>query len=77
MKTLRVLLIIILSLITVLSAYFILDRYVFNPQIKGISLADIKNILTYFILPLIVLLLIVLVIERKSKNLIRLINLKN
>tara|TARA_R110001583_G_scaffold8174_1_gene39545 strand:+ start:410 stop:637 length:228 start_codon:yes stop_codon:yes gene_type:complete len=66
-KTIRVFLLVILSLIIILTLYFILDRYIFNPRMKGISPVDIKNILTYLIAPLSVLLLIIWFIDKRKK----------
>ena len=64
-KTLRSFLSVILSIIIILTLYFILDRYIFNPTTKGISPLDIKNILTYFITPLAVAILIIWFIEKR------------
>ncbi len=68
MKTFRFILIVILSIIILLTTYFIIDRYVFNPNMKGISPVDIKNILTYLILPLIISILIIWFIEKWTKT---------
>jgi hypothetical protein len=68
-KTLRVFLMVILSLIIIQTLYFILDRYIFHPRMKGISPVDIKNILTYLIGPLSVSILIIWFIEKQTKNL--------
>ena len=68
MKTFRFILIVILSIIILLTTYFIFDRYVFNPNMKGISPIDIKNILTYLISPLTILILIIWFIEKKIKK---------
>ncbi len=68
MKTLRFILIVILSIIILLTTYFIIDRYVFNPNMKGISPVDIKNILTYLILPLIISISIIWFIEKRTKT---------
>ena len=48
--------------------YFILDRYIFNPKMKGISPVDIKNILTYLIAPLTVSILIIWIFEKRTKT---------
>ena len=68
MKTFRIILIVILSIIILLTIYFTIDRYVFNPNIKGISPVDIKNILTYLISPLIISILIIWFIEKRTKT---------
>ncbi len=68
MKTFRFILIVILSIIILLTTYFIIDRYVFNPNMKGISPVDIKNILAYLIFPLIISILIIWFIERRTKT---------
>ena len=68
MKTFRLILIVILSIIILLTTYFIVDRYLFNPNMKGISPVDIKNILTYLIFPLIILILIIWFIEKRTKT---------
>jgi len=67
MKTFRFILTVILSIIILLTTYFIIDRYVFNPNTKGISPVDIKNILSYLIFPLIVSILIIWLIEKRTK----------
>ncbi len=67
-KTFRILLIVILSLVIILILYFVIDRYIFNPRIKGISPVDIKNILTYLIVPLSVSILIIWFIEKGRKQ---------
>jgi len=41
---------------------------VFNPNMKGISPVDIKNILTYLIFPLIISILIIWFIEKRTKT---------
>ena len=68
MKIFRFILIIILSIIILLTTYFIIDRYVFNTNTKGISPVDIKNILTYLISPLIISILIIWFIEKRTKQ---------
>jgi len=68
MKTFRFILIVILSIIVLLTTYFIIDRYVFNPNMKGISLVDIKHILTYLISPIIISILIIWLIEKRKKT---------
>jgi len=68
MKTFRFILIVILSITILLTTYFIIDRYVFNPNMKGISPVDIKNILTYLIFPLIISILIIWFIEKRTKT---------
>jgi hypothetical protein len=66
-KTLRYILLGILSIIIILTVYFILDRYIFNPKMKGISPVDIKNILIYLIAPLAISILIIWIIEKRTK----------
>jgi len=68
MKIFRNILIIILSIIILLTTYFIIDRYIFNPKTKGISPVDIKNILTYLISPLIISILIIWLIEKRTNT---------
>jgi len=68
MKTFRFILIVILSIIVLLTTYFIIDRYVFNPNMKGISPVDIKHILTYLISPIIISILIIWLIEKRKKT---------
>ena len=57
-----------LSIIILLSTYFIIDRYVFTPNMKGISPVDIKNILIYLITPLTIVILVVWFIEKWTKT---------
>ena len=68
MKTFRFIFTVILSIIILLTTYFIIDKYIFNPNMKGISPVDIKYILTYLISPLIVLILIIWLIEKRTKQ---------
>ena len=68
-KILRILLTVILSFVIILTLYFIIDRYVFNPQMKGISPVDIKNIMIYLIAPLSILIIIVWLIEKRMRTL--------
>ncbi len=67
-KTIRKFLLVILSIIIILTLYFILDRYIFNPKMKGISPVDIKNILTYLIAPFTVTILLIWIIEKRTKT---------
>ena len=68
LKSLRIILIIILSIIVLLTVYFIIDRYVFNPNIKGISPVDIKNILRILVLPLTIMIIVIKQIEKRIKR---------
>ena len=67
-KIFRIILIVILSLITFLTVYLIIDRYVFNPNMKGISPVDIKNVLKIFILPLAIMIIGSKLIENRIKK---------
>lgn len=64
LKILRILLTSILVIIIFLTLYFILDRYIFNLTIKGISPVDINYLLIYLILPLTGLIIIIRIIEK-------------
>lgn len=65
LKSIRVILIIILSIIVLLTIYFIIDRYVLNTNMKGISPVDIKNVLGMLILPLALLIIVIRQIEKR------------
>jgi hypothetical protein len=67
-KIFRYFLLVILSIIIILTLYFILDRYIFNPKMKEISPVDIKNIMTYLIAPLTVSILLIWIIEKRTKT---------
>ena len=68
LKIFRIILIALLSLILFLTACFIIDRYIFNPKMKGISLVDIKNILKILALPLTITIIATKLIEKKIKK---------
>ncbi len=68
LKSLRIILIIILSIIVLLTVYFIIDRYVFNPNIKGISPVDIKDVLRILVLPLTIMIIVIKQIEKRIKK---------
>lgn len=67
-KTLRSFLLVILSIIIILTLYLILDSYIFNPKTKGISPVDIKSILVYLITPLAVSIIVIWIIEKRTKT---------
>jgi hypothetical protein len=68
LKIFRIILIVILSIIIFLTTYFIIDRYVFNPNMKGISPVDIKDVLKILILPLTLMIIGTKLIENKIKK---------
>ena len=67
-KTFRIFLIIILSIIIIFTSYLILDRNILNTEMKGISPVDIRNIVTYLIIPLTISILIIWFIEKRQKQ---------
>ena len=67
-KTFRIFLIIILSIIIIFTSYLILDRNILNTEMKGISPVDIRNIVTYLIIPLTISILIIWFIEKQQKQ---------
>jgi len=68
LKIFRILLIVILSIIIFLTIYFIIDRYVFSPNMKGISPVDIKDILKYIVLPLLLTIVVIKYIEKAVRK---------
>ena len=68
LKIFRIILIVILSIIIFLTTYFIIDRYVFNPNMKGISPVDIKDVLKILILPLTLMIIGTKLIENRIKK---------
>jgi len=64
----RVVLIALLSIIILLTLYFITDRYVFNSDQKGISPIDIKDILKILILPLTLMLIITIQVKKRIEK---------
>ncbi len=71
MKKTRKILIVILTLIILTTVYFVLDRYLFNPNIKGISIIDLKDILSFIIAPLLFALLILQLLINNRKKIIQ------
>ena len=67
MKKLRKNLIYVLILLILILLYFIIDKYIFNPTKKGISIVDIKHTVYYSILPLFSFILLTKVAERFEK----------
>jgi hypothetical protein len=67
MKTIKFILIGLIAIIVFTTIYFIMDRYIFNPNMKGISPVDLKNIGIFLTFP-VGLLVIVLVIEKGLRN---------
>lgn len=64
LKFLEYLLVFGLIGIILLTLFFILDRHLFNPNIKGISPIDIKHILIYLVLPFTGLILLIKTINK-------------
>jgi hypothetical protein len=67
MKIIKLILIGLIAIIVLPTIYFIMDRYIFNPNMKGISTVDLKNIGIFLTFP-VGLLVIVLVIEKGLRN---------
>ncbi len=54
----------VLLLILVITGFFVLDKYIFHPNIKGISPVDLKHIAYYLIIPILVMILLARFLER-------------
>jgi len=68
LKILRIILLLVLGFVVVVTSIFIIDKYVFNPHMKGISPVDIRHVLLYLILPLTILIFGIRVIEKKRRK---------
>ncbi len=66
MKKFRLTVTVLLLIIILLTTYFIMDRYIFNSDIKGISIVDIQDILRYAIIPLTISIIIIWLIEKRK-----------
>jgi hypothetical protein len=67
MKTLKYILLILIGIIVLPTIYFTMDRYIFNPNMKGISPVDLKHIGTFLLFPIGLLFLVMLLEKRKKK----------
>lgn len=68
LRKLRLFLLVILFLFTILTSYFILNKYLFNSRIKGMSPEDIENSIGYSILPLSIFTAIIWFVEKQIKK---------
>lgn len=68
LRKLRLFLLVILFLFTILTSYFILNKYLFNSRIKGMSPEDIENSIGYLILPLSIFTAIIWFVEKQIKK---------
>jgi hypothetical protein len=67
MKTLKYILLVVIGIIILPTIYFTIDRYVFNPNMKGISTVDLKNIGIFLLFP-IGLIFLVMLLEKRKKS---------
>ncbi len=67
-NALRLIIIGLIIFVSLIALFFIIEHYVFNPQMKGISHRDIKDLGIYFYAPTITLLIISSLIIKKLKK---------
>lgn len=60
--------ILILGFIVIVTSIFIFDRYVTNPHMKGISPVDIRHVIIYLVLPLLIMIFGIKFIEKKRRK---------